>query len=286
MRRIPHLIKLILVLIVINLIAGCKKNDDGEEGAPADLVDPACTPYGETTTLAGNEATWQYQYDNKGMVSKIVKLNRYAQQEYIIEVSSDRVVRTSPTAVVKTVYNANIYEALPSQALVSLTINGGVEQKNYYTYDLTYDNKKRLSKIVEHTPTVFTDREWQLVITYNDKDNVVRLQYSWTTHPAETISPIAVTAYDDKPSPFAATKYWKFLMNNFAWDNYDPEPILTVLSRNNPLDYVMNEGHPAQLKRTMTYTYNSQGFPVERMNTNKNANGESSFKQTFTYQCK
>lgn len=272
------------VLAGASLFAGCKKKKEGSE-PPPDPDMTICTPTDEGTTLVGNEATWQYQYDNTGRINKIIKLNRYNQQESVMEVQSDRVVRNTGGNIVKTNYNANIYEALPSQAQVSITLSGGVEQPNYYTYHFSYDSKKRLSKIEEHTAGVPNDREWTLTITYNDNDNVTKMQYAWTTHPNEPINPITVTAYDNKYTPYAAIKYWKFLMSNFAWDNYDPEPVLTALSRNNPLDYTMNAGIPAEFKRTMTYAYNENGFAKERTNTNKNANGEVTFKQTFTFKC-
>lgn len=280
---VPVKVVLITLLPVI-LIAGCKKN--GGSNPPPNPPNTACTPAGETTSLIGNEASWLYQYDNKGLVTRIIKLNRYGQQEYGIEVQPDRVVRTTGGNIVKTVYNTNIYETLPTQAQVSITLSGGAEQPNYYTYNFSYDSKNRLSRIVEHTAGVLNDREWDLVITYNDKNNVTKLQYGWTTHPNEPIAPITVAAYDDKPSPYAAVKYWKFIQSNFAWNNYDPEPVLTALSSNNPLDYTMNEGDPQQFKRTMTYTYNEHGFPNERVNTNKSVNGVSTFKQTFSYNCK
>lgn len=276
---------LLLTLLITGFLTGCKKG--GGSGTPGPGPGTAtCAPAGETTTLIGNEASWQYQYDSKGNIAKIIKLNKYGQQEIVTEVFSDKIIRTTSGAIIRTNYNANIFEALPSQAQVSLTINGGAEQTNYYTYSFSYDSKKRLSKIVEHTASVPNDKEWELIITYNDKDNVTKLQYGWTTHPTEPVTAISVVAYDDKPNPYAAVKYYKFLMNNYAWDNYDPEPVLTALSSNNPLDYTLNAGNPLQFKRTMTYTYNEHGFPTERVNTNKNSSGEATFKQTFSYNCK
>lgn len=275
---------LLPVLLMISMLAGCKKN--GSSGPPPGPGNPVCAPAGETTTLLGNEASWEYQYDSKGNISKATKFNKYGQQEYVIEVFADKVIRTSSAATIRTNYNANIFEALPSVGQVSITIAGGVEQTNYYTYNFYYDSKKRLNKIVEHTASVLNDREWELAVTYNDNDNVTKLQYAWTTHPTETIPPIIVAAYDNKFSPYASVKYYKFLMNNYAWDNYDPEPVLTVLSNNNPLDYTMNTGLPLEFKRTMTYSYNEHDFPIERVNTNKNSSGEATFKQTFTYNCK
>jgi YD repeat-containing protein len=273
---------LLWMLLVIHLLPACKKS--GGPGSSSNNT--GCTPAGETTGMPGNEASWQYLYDGKGNISTIVKLNKYGQQDYVIEVFANRVVRTSQSAIIKTVYNVNIFEALPTQAQVSLTFSGGVEQPNYYTYSFSYDSKNRLSKVSEYTAGVPNDKEWNLTISYNEKNNVTQLQYAWTTHPSEPVTTIPVSGYDDKPTPYTAVKYYKFLMNNYAWDNYDPEPVLTVLSANNPLDYTLNKGNPLEFKRTMSYTYNEQGFPTERTNTNKNSSGEATFKQTFSYSCK
>ncbi len=141
-----------------------------------------------------------------------------------------------------------------------------------------------MAKVKQQTPQVAGDFEYDLTIIYNDKDNVTSLQYELTTGP-RTVTVITVAAYDDKPNPYAALKSWKFLATRFVWDNYDPEPILTALSKNNPFDYTLGQT-PNQWNRRMIYLYNGDGFPIERKNTNQSPNGtKSTFVQTFAYNC-
>ena len=163
--------------------------------------------------------------------------------------------------------------------------DGDTLRVHYYTYFFFYDNKDRLMTIGEQTDYILGDWEYDLHIYYNDQDNVTAIQYEWTTGPNQVIPPITVSAYDDKPTPYAGIKQWPFLNINFAWDNYDPEPVFTALSKNNPLDYSMGSGADL-FTRKMVYTYNDDGFPIERKNTNKNVNGEYTFLQTFSYDCK
>ena len=91
---------------------------------------------------------------------------------------------------------------------------------------------------------------------------------------------ITVKSFDNHPNPYAGITNWKFLMLNADWDNYDPEPIITALSRNNPLDYSVGN-----LKRTMTYTYNLYGYPISRLNINKSQGVEQHFTENFRYRC-
>jgi len=136
----------------------------------------------------------------------------------------------------------------------------------------------------EQTDFVTNDYEWDLDILYDDKNNVTQLRYKWTTGPRDQITITTVSAYDNKSTPYVGIKGWKFL-GNFAWNNYDPEPVIIALSVNNPLDYTLQPGSANPWHRSMAYTYNENGFPVEKVNIDKNANGESTYKQTFTYKC-
>jgi hypothetical protein len=163
--------------------------------------------------------------------------------------------------------------------------NGDTTLVNYYTYSFFYNAKNQLEKVSEQTSNIVGDWEYDLSINYNDQGNVQALQYKTTSGPNQVIPPVSVTAYDDKPTPYAGIRSWPFLMINFAWNNYDPEPLLTALSKNNPLNYSTGTG-ASLFTRAMAYTYNSDGFPTERKNTNKNASGEYTFLQTFSYDCK
>ena len=176
------------------------------------------------------------------------------------------------------VYEGSIFNALPVKLHVSIT-EQGITRTDIFTYFFFYDNKDRLIKIGEQTDHVIGDYEYDLSIFYDERDNVTALKYEFTTGPG-TVTTIAANGYDDKPNPFAGVKGWPFLMHA-AWDNYDPEPLFTALSKNNPLGFTMPDG----LKRTMNYTYNDKGFPLKRINTNTNASGIYSFEETFDYQC-
>ncbi len=237
----------------------------------------------ETTGLSGNEHSWLYEYDSQGMPLKITRYRPNGSPDITTDIYYNAVVQTGVINnhnVGSTLnYDADLFnKQLPYMAKVSSTLDG-ITQVNYKQYFFFYDDKDRLIKVGEQTNAA-GDREFDLHIFYDDKNNVTALQYELTTGPNEVIPPVTVAAYDDKPTPYASINIWKFLMINFNWDNYDPEPILTALSSNNPLDYTLDT-----FKRTMTYKYNEHGFPIERSNTNTNPNGVYTFTQTFSYAC-
>jgi YD repeat-containing protein len=272
----------ILLTILVCLQIGCDKDDSSSPNVP---INDQCVIKTEATSLVGNEASWNYEFDADGRPATITKFNRYGQVESTLKVSKDRVIVTRGTNIIETVYDTDIFKDLPSQSQVSITLDG-VTHPDYWTYFFSYDDKKRLIKVNEHTEDLTNDWEWELEITYNDRNNVTQLSYQWTSGSADINPPTTISSYDDKPTPYASMgPQWKFLLSSFAWDNYDPEPVITALSANNPLDYTLGTGGNT-FKRTMTYTYNEQGFPVERRNTNKNTNGEYTFIQTFSYDCK
>ncbi|HEY5748018.1 MAG TPA: hypothetical protein VIU12_18235 [Chryseolinea sp.] len=262
------------------LLLGCDKSI---QPSPAG-VNTQCIIQNETTALSGNAASWKYEYDSKGMPLKITKYGSNGAEVSGVTVYDDSVVNALGVARSTTRYDVDLsLKTLPTVAHVSATDPEGIVQADYKQFFFFYDAKSRLTKISEKTVWV-GDGEWDLTISYNDKNNVTELKYEWVTGPITGTTRITATAYDDKPTPYASMPMWKFLMNNFAWDNYDPEPILTALSSNNPLDYSFGTGDNF-FSRTMTYTYNEQGFPLARINTNKNKNGEYTFTQTFSYTC-
>lgn len=273
-------------LLLINcFLIGCKKGSS----PPPRVNQAACVTSKETTSLAGNEASWEYEFDTDGNPSAIKKLYPNGGVQYSYQISSHQVVLNyeylGKQAQQIIDYDADIFSQLPSKAFVSVS-DGDTLRVHYYTYFFFYDAQNRLKTVGEQTDYVIGDWEYDLNIFYNEQNNVTGLQYVWTTGPNEVIPPITVTTYDDHPTPYTAIKSWKFLMINFNWDNYDPEPILTALSSNNPLDYNLNQPPASNYTRTMSYTYNDNGFPLQRTNTNKTATDEYSFQQTFTYNCK
>lgn len=276
--------------LLIVLAVACKDDKDDNGPGPTQPV-ADCLPLTEATTLTGNQASWTFEYNDKGTVSKINRLNVYGTKSHELQVSAGIVsTSTIPGPAVQLIVNSYVYEGAfldghPSSGKSSLVIDGKSDT-GYTAYYFDYDSQGRLVTVSEHTELIPGDREWDLLISYNDKDNVTSMYYEITTGPANTGSKISVKAYDDKPTPYAGIPNWKFILNNFSWDNYDPEPLITALSKNNPLDYALNAGTEGEYLRTMQYEYNEQGFPTKRMNTNKNKSGEYTFEQTYTYSCR
>lgn len=281
--------KYISILPVIVLLTGfllsCKKNSP----AVPTVTSAKCTVKTETTALAGNQKSFEYEWDAGG---KLIRVNTFfpnGASAGIYEIGSQSIVfkRTGSGITTQRITKYNVSDInleLPTEAYLSLD-DGFILRANYYHYFFFYNAKKQLIKVGQQTESVIGDNEYDLDISYNVQGNVSALQYKWTTGPIVVLPPVTVTSYDDKPTPYAAIKSMPFLLINYNWDNYDPEPLLTVLSKNNPLNYTTGSGANI-FTRTMDYQYNTDGFPVERKNTNKNANGEYTFAQTFSYTCK
>ena len=272
------------ITLFISVTVSCKK----------DTVNPivpsnACVLQEEYTGLVGNQAVWEYAYDKSGNLITINHNYPNGTPITIMDVGSagcveSKVVPPGSDPVITELRYEGDMSGSPTKAFLSITLDG-ITRVNYKTFFFFYDSKGRLYLVGEQTDNIIGDLEWDLHIFYNDQDNVTGLSYEITTGPTGG-SVINVEAYDDKPTPYAGIKSWRFLLNHWAWDNYDPEPILTALSKNNPLDYALNKGTPGQYLRTMTYEYNENGFPLRRINTNKNASGEYTFEQTFAYECR
>ena len=269
--------------IVILLLGGCSKTT-----TPATPGVAACQLKTESTTLPGNNATYEYGYDGKGKITTIKKFigGIYHVLSDSILIGDKTVVRYfkygSPNfnRVQTTEYNQSFVDGMPTEAQVSLQ-EDAITHTNINHYFFFYDSKNRLNKVGQQTDHVNGDSEYDLSIGYDNADNVTTLSYAWTTGP-NTITTIAAWGYDDKPTPFASIKNWYFFMHA-NWDNYDPEPIFTALSKHNPLGYTLPDG----FKRTMSYVYNDKGFPAKRMNTNTNSSGAvGAFEETFDHQCK
>ncbi len=272
-------ISLFIILLFIILLNSCKKTGT----APLPSTPAACKLVKESSTLSGNEDTYEYAYGADGNISSIKK---FIGGHYHVLQDSSLVSDISIAGynVLDWPYGSNLikydlpFELFPTKAQVSQT-EGAITHVNQYTYFFFYDSKNRLYKVGEQTDYFIGDYEYDLTIYYNDQDNVTGLSYEFTTGP-RTVTTITSSGYDDKPTPFAGIKNWPFIMHA-AWNNYDPEPLFTALSKNNPLGYTMPDG----LKREMSYVYNDKGLPVKRMNTNKNSSGTYSFEETFDYDC-
>ncbi len=270
------IIQSVFMLCFVLLFNSCKKSPP-----PPPPNQAGCQLKTESTTLAGNNATYEYSYNADGKITTIKKFIGAAIVDSIVVGNSTVVSYYQSSSgfnmVQTTVYTGSL-DGMPTEAQVALQ-EGAVTHTDVWHYFFFYDNKNRLSKVGEQTDHVIGDYEYDLSIIYNDNDNVIGLKYEFTTGP-NTITTIVPSGYDDKPTPFAGIKNWFFLMHA-GWDNYDPEPLFTALSKNNPLGYTMPDG----FKRAITYTYNDKGFPAKRMNTNTNTSGTYSFEETFDYEC-
>ncbi len=268
------------LLLCLLFLFSCKKS--GTSPSPP-TGQATCKLVRESTTLSGNHATYDYTYDANGnviMMKKFIGDSYHVLQDSSV-VSDISIARYNvydwPYASTLMQYDLS-FDLLPNKSIMAITENG-ITRVNQFTYFFFYDSKNRLYKVGEQTDYVTGDYEYDLTIHYNDQDNVTSLSYEFTTGP-RTVTTIAAIGYDDKPTPFAAIKNWPYIMHA-AWNNYDPEPLFTALSKNNPLGYTLPDG----FKREMTYTYNSNGFPLVRTNTNISSTGTSTFDETFEYDC-
>jgi len=277
--------KIIWCCMAPGFFIGCKK--DSTNNTPPATAQAKCAIISETTSLSGNQKNFEYKYDNKGNLILVTVTTPLGSPLFKYETSDQSVVASHPyggyiNSTITKYEVSDIRSELPARAFVSLQ-DGDTLRVNYYTYFFFYNSKKQLIKVGEQTDYVKGDVEYDLNIFYNEQGNVSGLQYVRTTGTAGTVN-IVVTGYDDKPTPYTSIKGWPYYLINFGWDNYDPEPILTALSKNNPLNYSIGSGADL-FSRKMVYKYNSNGFPTERQNTNKNINGEYTFLQTFSYTC-
>jgi hypothetical protein len=254
----------------------CKKNSS----APAQN-NTGCQVIADTSTLPGNYSTAKYEYTRDSMLSAITRFTSGGVLLYDktitftgkprVILQTDRFMPGNKSTIKYSYQNSN----LPYKA--ERYLNDG---SHFYLggYDFHYDGKNRLSKVVQGTEQA-NDLEYTLHIHYNDQDNVSSLEYEITTGPREPNVIISASGYDDKPNPYVAEPNWKFIMDAL-WDNYDPEPIFTALSKNNLLGYTTKD-----FTCKMVYTYNDNGFPVSRTITNTNATGQSTYNQRFGYSC-
>ena len=275
-------IRFIVCTALLFTVQSCKKNDTLAPGVAAQAK---CTIKSETNDLIGNEAFWEYTFNDKGNLSVIKQFNPSGTLQATTTVGEIDLSYRSPGVQTYYAYNANIHSGNPTLLNISSINSSGVSTPDHTTFTFFYDAKKRLIKVSQKTNNITTDNEWDMSIAYNDKDNVTSLSYQFTTGPRTTFV-TTVAGYDDKPNPYAAISSWKYLSVHFAWDNYDPQPIISALSRNNPLDYTLGTV-PNQWKRAIFYTYNRDGFPISVLNTNTSPAGSTgSFPQTFVYNCR
>ena len=270
----------VLVFFICGM-SSCNK----ESNATTIPATAKCKPITESSFYNARNVTYTYSYNTDGTLANI----SYPPSNMAVNYAATSLTNPANytpglTDSLNTGYNANIYTGLPTKATQFLTLDG-ITYRNSMIFNFSYDSKNRLVQVVEFTPNNATDYEYQVTIAYNDNDNVTALKYE-TIVGTYSLKTINATGYDDKPNPYAAIKNWQLFMHA-AWNNYDPAPILVALSKNNPLGFnITGDGvNASTISRTMAYTYNENGFPIKRVNTNTNNSGSYSFDEIYTYQC-
>jgi YD repeat-containing protein len=185
-----------------------------------------------------------------------------------------------PTAVVITTHfqGGGALDGFPTRSEIAVT-EGAITRTNTDSYYYFYDGQDRLEIVGRQSDHIVGDYEYDLEITYDDRSNAAALSYVFTTGPRQRLT-IAASGYDDKPNPFVGIPFWYRVMHA-AWDNYDPDPVFTALSKNNLLGFTLTDG----TRRETAYTYDANGYPTSRRHTNTNASGSVTFDETFEYVC-
>lgn len=271
--KMKKIIPLFLLLPSFLLPASCTKKTTPTPPS----VQAICKPETESTTLLGNNATYQYSYSADGNISSIKKFLEpyHILQDSVVVFDYGRIAYASGSNDT-VLYNANLFfeaRLLPTQYDESF---GGLH--NYYTYKFSYDNKNRL---VSEGLEQYGLQGALTTITYNDQDNATSLSYEIRTGP-RIITTTVASGYDDHPNPYAGIKNWRFLLHGRSLVATETADLFIGLSKNNLLGCSFPDGS----KEDMTYTYNDKGFPAKRMITLTTPGGSKSFwEETFTYRC-
>jgi len=247
-----------------------------------------CLIISDSTNLGNNKGYCSYQFDptgNRLTVAKKVADNalllNYREVHYMYNGLPDKSVtylNGNEFYETQFYYKDGSVQPFKCEQFFTNKLNQ-MDKKNTCGFGFFYDSKDRLVKVTYSTAQV-GDVEYALTISYNEHDNVLRMEYEYTSGQFLPNSVIMVSGFDGHPNPYYTIPYWKFLMMNGNWDNPDPEPIITGLSRNNPLGYATGK-----FERVMSYAYNNKGLPLSRINTNKSDTSVHSFNESFNYRC-
>ncbi|TKC07458.1 hypothetical protein [Pedobacter frigoris] len=292
-------IVLVSSVIFLGMLTGCKKNNPPS-------VTPVLASAAKDCLIQSYQTNWtgtygfnnNYKYDNNSRIVSYestglsdVKITRAEignpLDSAVSSIAFHQFNSAGDPSILTTTYGFNrdgFPQTLPTTARLSLTkIHNQVSTTipDYEDHVFTW-SKGKLVKVEETSPQP-GDWEWMLTITYNDKGNVTSIKYELTTGPRDAVTLITISAYDDKPNPYSAMAYWKFILPT-RWNISEPEPLIVALSQNNPLDFNFND----QSSRTMKYTYNEKGFPITKTYTNKNIQSgqTATFNETYVYTCK
>ncbi|MBX3200398.1 MAG: hypothetical protein KF894_19835 [Labilithrix sp.] len=271
--------------------AGAAADAEGGGDAPR----KRCRVISEVRNEIGNPAFFFYTYDAEGVLERATKgpLKQYeAEILTSLDVGHDLVRESAqPRVELKMRYDAKIRSttlAKPSRSNLDL-IMGTTPMLNAYTYEYEYDTKDRLVRVSEYTPENDNDSEGDVVIKYDDKDNVVRLEHALVRGPLAPgeVMVTVVKGYDDKPTPYALVPNYRFALTGLKhrWNEADLEGFVTALSKNNPLEIVDARDTAAERTRTMTYEYNESGYPTRRTNAIVAPQSSKQYTDEFAYEC-
>jgi hypothetical protein len=260
--------------ILFLILVGCQKKDEPQPDTTA-----ACRIQKEMT----NGDYLLYSYDEEGNPTKIETHNPYVMTN-VLDVFYDKIATTEVNKLhpitMTTNYGVGLLTMLPDVASTSVTMDD-VTQVNWRTHFFRYDFNGRLVRVARETQTIPGDDEWELLISYNEQDNIIKMIYQLTTGARSVSSVIIVDGYDNNPSPYAGVKAYEYILNK--WDNADL--VVIALSKNNPTSYRLFLNDVETMKSSLQYQYNEHGFPTTRAITRKNDTGESTTQQTYEYVC-
>ncbi len=265
-------------------MAACQKSPENPD--PVDPVIPSCKITSETSDRPADPGSLEYSYGPDGLLATILKKGSSQEAIDTLHIENDHVLRTDTDGDwLRYDYASPIrVTTIATPATGTMTPHGtsGTEADRL-EFVYSYDDRKRLIKISETSPDLEGDYEWDLLISYNDQDNVSSLKVAFTSGPPVSVN-IQVTGYDDHPTPYINIPNYRFFMNKYHWNSPDLEPLITALSRNNPTGYTV-AGAIGLTSASMTYTYTEEGFPATRTTTQINNGSSSSFRQAFGYTC-
>jgi hypothetical protein len=239
----------------------------------------------DSTNLLGNNgfSTYQFHPQTGNLLSK----NRFVGTDYLA--NHMEVFYLSPQVIDKTINFINAYsfyetrysyrqgDLFPWKAEIYYTdMSDGSAAKLNSALMFYYDDDNRLGMVVNRLADG-KEVDYTLQINYDSKNNVSKLEYEPGASSKTIKLQVTVSSFDNNINPYSTIPNWVFMMNG-NWYGNDPEPLITALSKNNPLDYSMQN-----YSRKMTYEYNEKGMPVKRTNINKNSTGEYTFVERFGY---
>ncbi|MEO5978379.1 MAG: hypothetical protein ABIS36_18605 [Chryseolinea sp.] len=267
----------------------------GKDSPPTPIIpEIRCLIQSETYGLSGNEKGFAYEYtlqNDKETLNKVNVLRPNGSISGSYSVGGPFVIYDytygSYNMRTQWEYSSPLTEGLlPTNA--TLLIDDGSAGKVLVDYDIVhfgYDTKGHLTEVKTRRGTRTGGFEYDITIHYNDQGNVTGIKYVYFTGPNVAIPIITVSGYDDKPNPHSGIVGWRFFLINYSWEYGDPGNLIAALSQNNPLGFTMGSGETL-FERKIDYEYTTDGYPAIQKNTNKNASGEYSFIQTYTYVCK